>query len=114
MFLSCKESVGKSLADHLLKDGSQLEEGVDKPQAGLQAWICVRVGMLGPLLGFDSFGPFEWRWWAKIHDTHSGHQIFLEMLENFPLKINVEHLLPPVFVVFFHQNSITMAGEGCA
>ena len=24
-----KESAGKSLADHLLKDGSQLEEGVD-------------------------------------------------------------------------------------
>ena len=29
MFLSCKESAGKSLVGHLLKDGSWLEEGVD-------------------------------------------------------------------------------------
>ena len=61
MFSSCKESVEKSLADDLLKDGSQLEKVVDSPQAGLQAWICVRVVMLGPLLGFDPFRPFEWR-----------------------------------------------------
>ena len=58
MLSSCKESVEKSLADHLLKDGSQLEDCVDSPQAGLQAWIRVRVGMFGPLLGFYLFGPF--------------------------------------------------------
>ena len=57
MFSSCKESIGKSLADHLLKDGSWLEEGVDSPQVGLQAWIRVCVGMLGPILDFDSFWP---------------------------------------------------------
>ena len=71
MFSSCKESTGKSLADHLPKDGSRLIEGIDSPQAGLQAWIRVRVKMLGPLLGFDSFGHFEWRCWAKIHGTHN-------------------------------------------
>ena len=47
MFSSCKESTGKSLADHLPKDGSRLIEGIDSPQAGLQAWIRVRVKMLG-------------------------------------------------------------------
>ena len=61
MFSSYKESVGKSLAGHLLKGGSRLEEDVDSPQAGLQARIRVRVGMLRPLLGFDPFRPFEWR-----------------------------------------------------
>ena len=70
MFSSCKETTIKSLADHLLIDGSWLEEGVDSPQAGLQAWIRVRVGMLGPLLGFDSFELSKWRRWAKIHGTH--------------------------------------------
>ena len=51
MFSSCKESVRKSLIDHLLKDGSRLEDGVpgpfmcsDSPQTELQAWIRVRVG----------------------------------------------------------------------
>ena len=29
MFSSFKESAGKSLAGHLLKDGSRLKEGVD-------------------------------------------------------------------------------------
>ena len=71
MFSSCKESAGKSLANHLLKDGSRLEEGIGSPQDGLQAWIHVRLGMLGPLLGFDPFGPSEWRCWAKIHGTHN-------------------------------------------
>ena len=70
MFSSCKESIGKSLADHLLKYGSQLEDCVDSPQARLQAWTLVRVGMLGPLLGFDPFGPLGWRCWVKIHSTH--------------------------------------------
>ena len=59
MFSSCKESAGKSLADHLIKDGSWLKDCVGSPQAGLQAWICVHVGMLGPLLGLDPFGPSE-------------------------------------------------------
>ena len=27
--------------------------------------------MLGFLLGFDPFGPSEWRCWAKIHGTHN-------------------------------------------
>ena len=27
--------------------------------------------MLGPLLGFDPFGPSTWRCWAKIHGTHN-------------------------------------------
>ena len=27
--------------------------------------------MLGPILSFDSFGPSEWRCWAKIHGTHN-------------------------------------------
>ena len=71
MFSSCKESAGKSLTDHLLKDGSRLEDCVDSPQAGLQAWIRVHVGMLEPLLGFNLFGPYEWRCWAKIHGTHN-------------------------------------------
>ena len=71
MFSSCKESAGKSLAYHLLKDVSRLEDCVDSPQAGLQAWILVRVGMLGPLLGFDPFGPYEWRCLAKIHGTYN-------------------------------------------
>ena len=48
MFSSCKESDGKSLVGHLLKDGNELEEGIDSPQAGLQAWIRVRVRVLGP------------------------------------------------------------------
>ena len=72
MFSSCKESAGKSLVDHLVKDGSRLEEGVYNPQAGLQAYIRVRVGMLGPLLGFDPFGPSRWRHWGnKTHGTHN-------------------------------------------
>ena len=71
MFSSCKELTGKPLADHLIKGGSWLEDCVNIPQAGLQAWIRVHVGMLGPLLGFDSFGPFEWRCWSKIHGTHN-------------------------------------------
>ena len=65
MFSSCKELTGKSLVGHLLKDGSWLEEGVDGPQAGLQAWIRVSVGMLRLLLGFDPFGLSVWRCWAK-------------------------------------------------
>ena len=83
MFSSYKESVGKSLVDHLLKDGNRLEEDVDSPQAGLQARICVRVGMFGPLLGFDPFGPSEWRCWAKIHGTHND-PIFLAREFNLP------------------------------
>ena len=35
--------------------------GVDSLQVGLQAWIRVRVSMLGPLLGLDPLGPYEWR-----------------------------------------------------
>ena len=27
--------------------------------------------MFKHLLGFDSFGPSTWRWWAKIHGTHN-------------------------------------------
>ena len=61
MFSSCMESAIKSLVDHLLKDGSCLEKGVDSPQARLQAWIRVHVGMLGPLLGFDPFELSKWR-----------------------------------------------------
>ena len=45
------------LAGHLLKDGNRLEKDMDSLQAGLQARICVRVGMLGPLLSFNPFGP---------------------------------------------------------
>ena len=26
---------------------------------------------VGPLLGFDPFGPSTWRCWAKIHGTHN-------------------------------------------
>ena len=72
MFSSCKELVEKSLAGHLVKDGNRLEEGVYNPQAGLQACIRVRVGMLGPLLGFDLFGPSGWRRCGnKTHGTHN-------------------------------------------
>ena len=93
MFLSCKRSAGKSLVGHLLRDDSRIEEGVqpairgrswvinpgglcyllDSPQAGLQVvvQIHVRVGILGPLVGFDPFGPSEWGCWAKIHGTHN-------------------------------------------
>ena len=74
MFSSYKELAEKSLAIHLLKDGSRLEDCVDSPQAGLQAWIRVHVGMCGLLLGFDLFGPFEWICWAKIHGTHNHHK----------------------------------------
>ena len=59
MFSSCKESDGKSLAGHLLKDGNGLEEAMDSTQAGLHAWIRVRVWVFGPFLGFDPFGPSE-------------------------------------------------------
>ena len=31
MFLNCKGSAGKSLAGHLLRDGSRLEEGMPGP-----------------------------------------------------------------------------------
>ena len=74
MFSSCKELAKKSLAGHLLNDGSRLEDCVDSPQAGLQAWIRVRVGMLGPLLDFDPFRSYEWICWAKIHGTHNPHK----------------------------------------
>ena len=79
MLLSCKRSAGKSLVGHILRDGSRLKEGVqsairgrawvinpgglyyllDSPQAGLQVvvQIHVRVGILGPHVGFDLFGP---------------------------------------------------------
>ena len=70
MFSNCKESAGRSLVGRLIKDGSQPEDCVGSPQARLQAWIRVRVGMLGPLLSLDPFRPSERRCWAKIHGTH--------------------------------------------
>ena len=33
--------------------------------------IHVRVALLGPHVGFDSFGPSEWGCWAKSHGTHN-------------------------------------------
>ena len=93
MFLSCERSARKSLADHLLRDSSRLEEGVqlairgrawainpgglccllDSPQVGIQVvvQIHVRVGILGPPVGFDPSGLFEWGCWAKSHGTHT-------------------------------------------
>ena len=46
---------------------------LDSPQAGLQVMvhIHVRVGIIGPLVGFDPSGPSEWGCWAKSHDTHN-------------------------------------------
>ena len=45
----------------------------DSPQARLQVvvQIHVRVGILGPHVGFDSSGPSEWGCWAKSHGTHN-------------------------------------------
>ena len=33
--------------------------------------IHARVGILGPPLSFDPFGPFEWVCWVKSHGTHN-------------------------------------------
>ena len=33
--------------------------------------IHVRVALLGPHVGFDSFEPSEWGCWAKSHGTHN-------------------------------------------
>ena len=33
--------------------------------------IHVRVGILGPLMGFDPSGPSQWGCWAKSHGTHN-------------------------------------------
>ena len=43
MFLNCKRSVGKSLASHLLRDGSQLEEDVQLDRRG-HAWAFAMIG----------------------------------------------------------------------
>ena len=91
MFFSYERSYGKSLADHLLKDGNRLEKGVqparrgciwainpgglcclsDSPQAGFQTvvQIHVRVGILGPPVGFDLSRNSQWGCWAKSHVT---------------------------------------------
>ena len=37
MFLSCKGSAGKSLADHVLRNGSRLEEDVQSARRGRAA-----------------------------------------------------------------------------
>ena len=44
MFLSCERSAGKSLAGHLLRDGSRLEEGVQPAIRG-RAW-AINLGGL--------------------------------------------------------------------
>ena len=56
MFSSYKESAEKLLADHLLKGDSRLEDCVDSPQTGLQAWVHVRVGMFGPFRALIRLG----------------------------------------------------------
>ena len=43
MFLNCKESARKSLVDHLLRDGSQLEEDV-QPARRRHAWAFAVIG----------------------------------------------------------------------
>ena len=44
MFLSCERSTRKSLAGHLLKDGSQLEEGMQPTRKG-RAWAINPGGL---------------------------------------------------------------------
>ena len=43
MFLNCKGSTGKSLADHLLKDGSWLEKDVHPTRRG-HTWAFTVIG----------------------------------------------------------------------
>ena len=81
MFLSCERSARKLLDVYILREDNWLEEGVqpairgcvwainpgdlyclsDSPQARFQAvvQIHVRVGILGPPVGFDLSGPSE-------------------------------------------------------
>ena len=54
MFSNCKESAEKSLANHLLKDGSRLEEGIDVHRLDFRLGSMFVQGCLG-------------LFWALIH-----------------------------------------------
>ena len=49
--------------------------------------IRVRVGILGPPVGFDPFGPSEWGCWAKRHGakSHGAHNAPLFSAREFGL-----------------------------
>ena len=76
MFLTCERSVGKSLVDHLLRDSSRLEKGVQLARRG-RAWainpggLCCDRITYKPDFRLWSRSIFVWGYldlmWAVIH-----------------------------------------------
>ena len=83
-----KESVGKSLAGHLFKDGRPEFRPGSMVMSGCLSlfWTLIR-------LGFDPFGPSTWKCWVKTHGTH-----------NAPLFSSGEFVLPWLgkYCVFYY------------